>query len=216
MKKPSTPKSTTAAKTTKRKTTSTRAKAVPQTDQQRLQEAVAPYLSLGRLQQLVAFKSDALHKALLTDDPPLEVQAMLHVLAALLRPADGQPIARAADVAALLLVEMSTLSHEQVRVICLDAKLRIQTIQTVYEGNLHTASVRVGELFREAFRRNSAAIILAHNHPSGDPTPSTQDLLLTREASEVGRLLGVPVLDHLIIGRGQWVSMGAEYPNFEL
>ena len=216
MKKPASPKSGAAAKPATKGATTTRSKPAPQTDEQRLQQAVAPYLSLRRLQHLVAFKSEALHSALLTDDPPLEVQAMLHVLAALLRPVAGQPIARAADVAALLLVEMSALSHEQVRVVCLDAKHRVQTIQTVYEGNLHTASVRIGELFREAFRRNSAAIILAHNHPSGDPTPSSEDLLLTREASTVGRLLGVPVLDHLVIGRGHWISMGAEYPIYEV
>jgi DNA repair protein RadC len=215
MKKPPADKKAPAAKTTRRKTSGSRARCAPQTDEQRLQQAVAPYLSQSRLQHLMSYTSDELHQALLTDDPPLEVQAMLYLLAALLRPVEGETIARAADLAALLMVEMSTLSHEQVRVSCLDAKQRIQTIQTVYEGNLLTTSVRIGELFREAFRLNSAAIILAHNHPSGDPTPSPEDLLLTRDATTVGRLLGIPVLDHLVIGRGQWISMGAEYPIYE-
>jgi DNA repair protein RadC len=214
MKKPPADKKAPAAKTTRRTTTtSKRAPAVPPTDAQRLREAVAPYLSLRRLQHLVAFEHQNLRAALLTDDPPLEVQAMLHVLAALMLPDTRQPVTRPADVAALLVVEMSGLLQEQVRVVCLDTQHRIQTIHTVYNGTLHSAGVRLGELFREPLRRNSAAIILVHNHPSGDLTPSQQDLLITREATLLGKQLDIPVLDHLIIGHGQWLSMGMEYPR---
>ena len=211
MKKPAA-KGNTAAKTTKRATTSTRAKAAPQTDEQRLRQAVAPYLSLRRLQYLVANTQEDLRAALLTDDPPPDVQAMLHVLAALLRPLEGEPITRAADVAALLMVEMSGLAQEQVRVVCLDVKHRIQTIHLVYQGNVHSSVVRLAEIFREPVRRNSAAIILVHNHPSGDLTPSPEDLLITREATIMGRQLDIHVLDHIILGHGDWRSLGNEYP----
>ncbi|MBW1873264.1 MAG: hypothetical protein JRJ19_14435, partial [Deltaproteobacteria bacterium] len=67
--------------------------------------------------------------------------------------------------------------------------------------------VRVGELFREAIRRNAAAIIVAHNHPSGDPTPSPEDITLTRQVVEAGELLNIGVLDHLVLGRRRWVSL---------
>ena len=70
-----------------------------------------------------------------------------------------------------------------------------------------TSLVRVGELFREAVRENSAAVILVHNHPSGDPTPSKEDLALTARMVQTGELVGIPVLDHLIIGDGRFVSM---------
>jgi DNA repair protein RadC len=213
MKKPPADKKAPAAKTTKRKTTTTRrANVPPQPDEQLLRDAVAPYLSLRRLQHLLACSNENLRAALLTDDPPPDVQAMLHVLAALLRPDEREPVTRAADVAALLLVEMSGLAQEQVRVVCLSAQHRIQTIHTVYHGTLHSTGVRLGEIFREPLRRNSAAIILVHNHPSGDLTPSEQDLLVTREATFLGRQLDIPVLDHIIIGHGQWLSMGSEYP----
>ena len=77
----------------------------------------------------------------------------------------------------------------------------------VYQGNVSTALVRVGELFRDAVRRHAAGIIVVHNHPSGDPTPSPEDLHLTAEAVAAGRLLDVPVLDHLIIGHDAFVSL---------
>jgi len=72
---------------------------------------------------------------------------------------------------------------------------------------VNSAQVRVGEVFRDAVRRNSTAMIVAHNHPSGDPTPSPEDILVTRQIVEAGKLLDVDVLDHLIIGRGRYVSM---------
>ena len=67
--------------------------------------------------------------------------------------------------------------------------------------------VRVGELFKDAVRRNSAAVIIVHNHPSGDPTPSPEDVLVTREIVSAGKLLDIDVLDHLVIGDGRYVSM---------
>jgi DNA repair protein RadC len=78
---------------------------------------------------------------------------------------------------------------------------------TAYQGNLSASVVRVGELFRDAVRLTAAGVILVHNHPSGDPTPSPDDLHLTAEAIAAGRLLDISLLDHLVIGHDAWVSM---------
>jgi DNA repair protein RadC len=80
-------------------------------------------------------------------------------------------------------------------------------ITTVYIGSLNASLIRVGEIFKEALKRNSAALIVVHNHPSGDPTPSPEDVLVTREIVSAGKLLDIDVLDHLVIGQGRFVSM---------
>jgi DNA repair protein RadC len=111
------------------------------------------------------------------------------------------------DVADLLMIEMSHLDQEHLRTVLLDTKNRVQAISTVYIGSLNTSMIRVGEVFKEAVRRNSAALIVSHNHPSGDPTPSPEDVLVTREIISAGKLLDIDVLDHLVIGQGRFVSM---------
>ncbi len=111
------------------------------------------------------------------------------------------------DVAQLMMVEMSHLDQEHLRAICLDTKNRVQKVQTVYVGSLNTSLIRIGEIFKEAVRLNSAAIIICHNHPSGDPTPSPEDVLVTRQIVEAGKLLDIDVLDHLVVGQGRFVSM---------
>ena len=102
---------------------------------------------------------------------------------------------------------MSHLDQEHLRTVLLDTKNRIQAISTVYIGSLNASMVRVGEVFKEAVRRNSSALIVVHNHPSGDATPSPEDVLVTREIVQAGKLLDVDVLDHLVIGQGVWVSL---------
>jgi DNA repair protein RadC len=111
------------------------------------------------------------------------------------------------DLADRLLLQMGHLGREELRVAVLDARNAVLHIETVYRGNVSTALVRVGELFREALRLHAAGIILIHNHPSGDPTPSPDDLHLTVEAVAAGRLLDVAVLDHLVIGHDAFVSL---------
>ena len=80
-------------------------------------------------------------------------------------------------------------------------------VAEVYRGSVNTSQVRVGEIFKAAIRRNASALIVVHNHPSGDPTPSPDDVAVTRAIVQAGKLLDVDVLDHLIIGQGRFVSM---------
>jgi DNA repair protein RadC len=119
------------------------------------------------------------------------------------------------DAAALLQYEMGALDQETLRVILLDTRNRLLRTSEVYRGSLNTSLIRVGEVFREAIRVNAAAIIIAHNHPSGDPTPSPEDAAVTRAFAEAGRLLDIDVLDHLVIGRGSYVSMKSKGLGFD-
>jgi len=111
------------------------------------------------------------------------------------------------DVADRLVLQMGRLEREELRVVLLNTKNVVLAMPTVYQGNVSTALVRVGELFRDAVRQHAAGLILVHNHPSGDPSPSPDDLHLTAESIAAGRLLDVPVLDHLIIGHDAYVSL---------
>ncbi len=119
-----------------------------------------------------------------------------------------RPIVKSpADAANLLMLEMGLLEQEHLRAVILDSKNHVIKVHTVYIGSLNTAVVRVGELFREAIRLNAAAVIVAHNHPSGDPTPSPEDVHVTRQIVEAGKLLSIDVLDHLVICQARWVSL---------
>jgi DNA repair protein RadC len=111
------------------------------------------------------------------------------------------------DLADRLLPEMGRLEREELRVVLMDARNAVRSVSTVYVGNVSAALVRVGELFRDGVRRQAAGLILVHNHPSGDPSPSPDDLHLTAEAVAAGRLLDLPVLDHVILGHGTFVSL---------
>jgi DNA repair protein RadC len=116
-------------------------------------------------------------------------------------------ISSPADAAALLQLEMQGLPQENLVVLILDTRNRILSKETVYKGSLNLSLVRVGELFRSAITRNAASIILAHNHPSGDPTPSPEDVALTRSVIQAGKLMDIEVLDHLVIGNARFISM---------
>ncbi|MGH2461323.1 MAG: JAB domain-containing protein [Chloroflexota bacterium] len=111
------------------------------------------------------------------------------------------------DLAQYLSAEMSQLAQEQLRVANLDTKNHLLSTSLVYQGGLNATVIRLADCFREAVRLGAAAVILVHNHPSGDPTPSPEDVRLTAEAGRVGDLLGIDVLDHLVIGRPGFVSL---------
>jgi len=116
-------------------------------------------------------------------------------------------IIRSAHDAAQLLDDMRGLTQEHVRVILLDAHHQVMGIVTVYIGTLNTSLVRAAEIFREAILRNCAGVIVAHNHPTGNPQPSPEDVHMSRGLSAAGKLLDIPLHDHLIIGRDSWVSL---------
>ena len=124
-------------------------------------------------------------------------------------PDDPWLIRSPGDAAEPLLDEMSAMEREELWVLMLDTKNVVTARRSVYRGNLAGSSVRVGEVFRDAVRTCAAAVVVVHNHPSGDPTPSGEDLRITAELAEAGRLLDIELLDHLIIGRGRWTSLRA-------
>jgi DNA repair protein RadC len=104
---------------------------------------------------------------------------------------------------------MRHLEQEELRVLLLNTKNVVTGMVTVYVGNLAGSSVRVGEVFRDAVRRQAAAIVVVHNHPSGDPSPSADDRRITAELAEAGRLLDIELLDHVVVARDGWVSLRA-------
>lgn len=112
-----------------------------------------------------------------------------------------------ADAAALVSYEMAALEQEHLRVILLDMRNRVLGITEIYKGSVSSSQIHVGEIFKDAIRRNAPALIVVHNHPSGDPTPSPDDVVVTRAIAQAGKLLDVDVLDHIIIGQGRWVSL---------
>lgn len=112
-----------------------------------------------------------------------------------------------ADIANLLLLEMGLLEREELRIVGLDTKNKVKFIETIYQGSLNTAVVRIGEILRKPIAMNCAAVVLVHNHPSGDPTPSPEDVRVTELVCEGGMLFDIEVLDHLVIGRNRFVSL---------
>jgi DNA repair protein RadC len=122
-------------------------------------------------------------------------------------PEERPTINSPADAAALVQYEMSALEQEHLRVLLLDTRNHVLDIVEVYRGSVNMSQVRVGEVFKAAIRRNASAVIVVHNHPSGDPTPSPDDVAVTRAFVQAGKLIDVDVLDHLIIGLGKYISM---------
>ena len=121
---------------------------------------------------------------------------------------DEKPVIQSPnDAASLIQYEMSALEQEELRVLLLDTRNRVLQIETIYRASLNSSQIRVGEIFKAAIRKNSAAIIIAHNHPSGDPTPSPDDVVVTRAIVQAGKLLDIDVLDHLVIGTSKFISL---------
>ena len=133
----------------------------------------------------------------------LELGRRMH----LATPEDRTRISSPAEVANLVMMDMGLLEQEELRVVLLDTKNYVLKIVRLYKGSLNMAMVRVGEIFREPVRTNCASIVLIHNHPSGDPTPSAEDISLTEAVISAGALLNIDVLDHLIIGRNRFASL---------
>jgi DNA repair protein RadC len=121
---------------------------------------------------------------------------------------EERPIVRSPqDVMNLLGGEMALLSQEHLRVVLLNTRNQLLGVSEVYKGNVSAAVVRTSELMREAVRQNTPCLILVHNHPSGDPSPSPDDVVLTKQAVEAGKLLDIEVLDHVIVGEKRFASL---------
>jgi DNA repair protein RadC len=119
---------------------------------------------------------------------------------------DGAPVRSPRDVARLFAPRLEDLPVEEFHVAVLDAQHRMERDITVTRGILTSSLVHPREVFREAIAERAAAVILVHNHPSGDPTPSADDRLVTDQLVAAGKLLDIPVHDHVIIGRGRYTS----------
>ncbi len=128
---------------------------------------------------------------------------------------EGRIIHSPSDAADLVMYDMVGLVQENLWVILTDTRNRVISIEKLYQGSLNASTVRVAELFRAAIIRNAASILVVHNHPSGDPTPSPEDIALTRAVVQAGRLLDIQVLDHLVIGRKRYVSLKERGLGFE-
>jgi DNA repair protein RadC len=122
---------------------------------------------------------------------------------------DARPSVRSpADAANLVMHDMALLEKEELRVILLDTKNHVLGVTTVYVGNVNSSIIRVAEVFQEAVRVVAPSIIIVHNHPSGSPDPSPEDVRVNEQLVEAGKLLNIDVLDHLIIGKwGQFTSL---------
>ena len=123
------------------------------------------------------------------------------------KPEEKPTINSPADAADLVRYEMSALEQEHLRVLLLDTRNHVLDIVEVYRGSVNSSQVRVAEVFKPAVRRGAPALIVVHNHPSGDPTPSPDDVAVTRAFVQAGKLLDIEILDHLVIGQGRYVSL---------
>ena len=112
-----------------------------------------------------------------------------------------------ADAAALLMAKYGHREQENFVVLMLDTRNRVIADEVVYRGTLNSCSIRVGEVFKSAIRRNAAAIIIGHNHPSGDPNPSPEDVAVTRQIVKAGELMDIQVLDHIVVGKSRFCSL---------
>jgi len=111
------------------------------------------------------------------------------------------------DVQALLMPRLQHKTQEEFVLLVLDTKNKVLAVEDVFRGSLNASIVHPREVFKKAISRSAAAIIVAHNHPSGDPTPSREDIEVTRRLVEAGKIIGIEVLDHVVFGDGKTVSM---------
>lgn len=126
------------------------------------------------------------------------------------RNSDGTPkltVRSPKDIADLLMPEMQELPHEEFRAVLLNTKNTVLDVLTLYKGTLNSAPIRLAEVFKPAILANAASIVAVHCHPSGDPTPSPEDVRVTSEMVQAGTLLDIECLDHIIIGRERFVSL---------
>ena len=116
-------------------------------------------------------------------------------------------ISTPADAANLVMLDMAYLDSEQMRILLLDSKSQLVEKVNLYQGTANSSVLRAAEIFRPAIIRNCPGLILCHNHPSGDPTPSPEDIEATKHLVAAGRILDIELVDHIIIGHQRFVSL---------
>lgn len=119
----------------------------------------------------------------------------------------GRQIVSPRDIAEVIMKDMVFLKQEVLKLIMLDTKNNIVGVKDVFKGSLNTSIVHPREIFKEALKKSSSSIIICHNHPSGDPTPSKEDINITIRLKECGKIMGIDLLDHLIIGNNKYISL---------
>ena len=131
-----------------------------------------------------------------------ELNAQLYAM-----PTERPVIHSPADAANILQFFIGSLDHEELWVVNLDTRNRVMNLTALYKGSVNQSQVRVAEVFRQAIVDNSPAILMAHNHPSSDPSPSPDDIALTRAVVQAGKLLDIECLDHLVIAGAKFISL---------
>lgn len=131
-------------------------------------------------------------------------------LLAITPPGEKYTIRTSEDAARLVMEEMRYLDREQFRVIHLDSKNRVIGQEVISIGSLNASTVHPREVFKNAIKASAATIIAIHNHPSGDPIPSREDIEIAKRLNEAGSIIGIEVLDHLVIGNGRFESLRAK------
>lgn len=169
-----------------------------------------PGLAKASLAELTAVKGIGPAKA-------VEIKAALEIGRRLMAsaPQEKAQVSSPGDAANLLMSEMMFLEKEHLRLILLDTRNSVINTPTIYVGSLNTSVIRISELFRAAIKENAAAFIVAHNHPSGDPSPSAEDIRVTRQIAKAGKLLDIELLDHIVIGHQCFVSLKERGLGFE-
>ncbi len=160
------------------------------------------FLAEASLEELCNLKGIGLAKAAQIK-AAVELGKRLACLGPHMRPAVRSP----QDVSMLVMEEMCYLDREHFRAILLNTKNQVLAMETISIGSLNSSLVHPREVFKGAVQRSAAALILVHNHPSGDPTPSAEDLEITRRLDEAGKIIGIEVLDHIIIGDHAFISL---------
>jgi len=167
-----------------------------------VQEQGLRYLADINVEQLSSIKGIGKAKA-----AQIKAAIELGKRLAAFEPAADKPLKCPQDVAALLMEEMRYLKKEHMKLVLLNVKCNLISVEEISVGSLNASIVHPREVFNPAIRKSSASIIMVHNHPSGDPAPSSEDISITARIAEAGKLIGIELVDHIIIGDGKYISM---------
>ena len=167
-----------------------------------VQEQGLRYLADSNVEQLSAINGIGKAKA-----AQIKAAIELGKRLAAFEPGADKPLKCPQDVAGLLMEEMRYLKKEHMKLVLLNVKCNLISVEEISVGSLNASIVHPREVFNPAIRKSSASIIMVHNHPSGDPSPSSEDISITARIAKAGKLIGIELVDHIIIGDGKYVSM---------